>query len=520
MKRSTCRGDWALWLGWLTVASALSAAPLSELTDVYAGGQDGCFAYRIPALAVLRDKTLGVVLRRGDQRDYGTLASPRFNQAWTETGPSLKAAAFSAEVTVPLRHGMMGGAWLSRSVADPLEAHGFVLLGSEAPVVFVAVDWCEIRNDAYDRWQTVLAEAAGTRPDHVVVSAVHQHDAPVADLEAERLLRARGLAGTICDPAFHEQAVQRVAQALRHSLKTARPFTHLGIGQARVEKVASNRRYVRPDGSVRFDRTSRTRDVQAIAADEGLIDPWLKTFSLWNQDTPLVAVSFYAVHPMSYYGEGDVSADFPGLARRRRQKETPGVEQIYCSGCSGNITAGKYNDGAPENRILLADRLRAAMAAAWRDTRRQPVSRFDFHVTPLRLEPRNDRGFTVAALQSRLTPATPPFQQCLAAMGLSWRLRADAGHRIGLSVLDFGRAQLLLLPGESYVEYQLAAQQARPECFVCVAGYGEAACGYVPTEKHIAEGDPNLADWSWVAPGSEAPLRAAIRAALESGAVR
>ena len=59
---------------------------------------------------------------------------------------------------------------------------------------------------------------------------------------------------------------------------------------------------------------------------------------------------------MSYYGKGGVSADFIGLARRRRQEDLPGVFQIYVSGCSGNITAGKYNDGAPENRAVLADR--------------------------------------------------------------------------------------------------------------------------------------------------------------------
>jgi hypothetical protein len=37
-------------------------------------------------------------------------------------------ATFSAHVTVPSGHGMMGGAWLSKSVADPLtkEASGAV----------------------------------------------------------------------------------------------------------------------------------------------------------------------------------------------------------------------------------------------------------------------------------------------------------------------------------------------------------------------------------------------------------
>jgi hypothetical protein len=426
-----------------------------------------------------------------------------------------RLATFSADVTVPLNHGMMGGSWLSKRVADPLEAIGFVLLGGEAPVVFVSVDWCEIRNEAYERWQTILAEAAKTNPDHVLITAVHQHDAPVADLGAEQLLRERKLSGTICDPDFHEQAVQSVANALRESLPQARNLTHIGTGQAKVQKVASNRRYMTPDGKVSFDRMSRTTKPVATAADEGLIDPWLKTLSFWNGDEALAAVSFYAVHPMSYYGDGEVSADFPGIARRRRQSEIPDVRQIYCSGCSGNITAGKFNDGSRENRPVLADRLHAAMTAAWHATKRQPLTHFDFRVAPLRLEPRNDAGFSAMELDAKLTAATPPFQQCLAAMGLNWRRRADAGHRIQIPVLDFGKAQLLLLPGEAYVEFQLAAQAARPDSFVCVAGYGEAACGYVPTDRHLTERDPNLADWSWVAPGSEERLLSTIRKVLK-----
>jgi len=426
-----------------------------------------------------------------------------------------RLAVFKADVTVPMNHGMMGGSWLSKRVADPLEANGFVLLGGDAPVVFVSVDWCEIRNEACERWQTVLAEAAGTRPDRVMVTAVHQHDAPVADTGAEQLLRERGLAGSICDPEFHEQAVQRVAAALRASLSSAQPLTHIGAGQAKVEQVASNRRYTAPDGRVFYDRMSRTQKREARDADEGLIDPWLKMLSFWNGDRELAAVSFYAVHPMSYYGEGEVSADFPGMARRQLQTTTPDTLQIYASGCSGNVTAGKFNDGARENRAVLAGRLTDAMHRARAATRRTPLEDADFRVQPLRLEPRSDAGFSAAELEAKLVPATPPFQQCLAAMGLNWRRRADAGHLLQIPCLDFGFAQLLVLPGEAYVEYQLAAQAERPDAMVCVAGYGEAACGYVPAETHFAEQDPNLADWCWVAPGCEARLREAIRRVLQ-----
>src|SRR5688500_2864257 len=99
-------------------------------------------------------------------------------------------------------------------------------------------------------------------------------------------------------------------------------------------------------------------------------------------------------------------------------------------------------------------------------------------------------------------------------MGLSWRRRIEAGRPIQITAIDFGVAQLLLLPGEAYVEYQLAAQQVRPDSFVCVAGYGDGATGYIPTEKHFAEGDSNLGDWRWVAPGCESRMLEAIRTVL------
>ena len=434
--------------------------------------------------------------------------------AWAAPGPPFRLATFSAEVTVPLGHGMMGGAWLSRSIGDPLEAHGLVLLGSGEPLVAVAVDWCEIRNEAYARWQQALAAAAGTTAGRVLVCTVHQHDAPVADLEAERVLRARQLEGTVCDLEFHEVAVQRVAKALRESLRAARGVTHLGWGEAQVEQVASNRRYLTAAGAVRFDRMSRTTDPAAVEAPEGLIDPWLKTLSFWEGETPLAAVSAYATHPMSYYGEGEVSADFPGLARHRRQQDTPGVEQIYVTGAAGNITAGKYNSGARQSRAVLAERLYQAMVKAWQATRKFPLTNVVCRLEAVRFEPRNDPGFTPADLEQKLKPGVAPFQQCLAAMGVSWRKRVARGNLITIPSLDFGLAQWLLLPGEAYLEFQLAAQRMRPDSFVLVAGYGDGATGYIPTERHIAEHDGNLNDWCWVAPGSEAPLLEAIRRVL------
>lgn len=435
---------------------------------------------------------------------------------WSVPAAEFSIVTFTADVTVPMNHGMMGGLWKSKTVADPLYAKGAVLFGGEKPVAFVSVDWCEIRNDAYDRWREVIAEAVGATRERVLVSSIHQHDAPLADLTAQKILNDRKLEGSICDLEFHEVAVQRVASAIRQAMKNQQPVTHIGVGQAKVKEIASNRRYVLPDGRYSYNRGSASgRNVLARQAPEGTIDPWLKSLSFWNGDKPVATLSGYATHPMSYYRTGAVSADFPGMARARREKDMPNCLQVYFSGASGNVTAGKYNDGARTNRLTLADKLYDGMVAAWKATKRHPLKQIGFRNTQVHLEPRtNHTHYLPDHLESTLQPGQNHWKQCLAAMARSWRQRVAKGRSIDVPAVDFGPAQFLLLPGEIYVEYQLAAQAMRPDSFVFVAGYGECAPGYIPTEKNWKEKDSNLGDWSWVNPGSEKPMLDAIRRVL------
>lgn len=426
----------------------------------------------------------------------------------------VRVATFEADITIPIGHACMGGGVAdAKEIVDPLFAKGFVLLGAGKPIVVVALDWCQCNNDSYDRWREALANAAGTSPRRVMLATVHQHDAPICDLTAQRLLDQHGLKGWNCDPEFHEQTVQRTADALKRALKSPRRLTHFGVGQARVEKLASNRRVVRPGGTVTWERGSASGDL--YGAPEGEIDPWLKTLSFWDGEQPLLAWSCYAVHPMSYYGKGGVSADFPGLARARRQQDDPTVFQIYFTGCGGDTTAGKYNTGAPTNRAVLAGRLYDGMLAAWKKTARQPLKRIDFHSAELRLPARDTGKFTLEAMRSTLasTNATR-WQRISAALGLSWRERVDRGQPIDVPCLDLGggKALFAILPAESFVGYQLAAQRLRPESFVMIAGFGDGAPGYLPTDQCWRDGYAD--DYCWVQPMTDAAMLRALAEAL------
>ena len=229
-------------------------------------------------------------------------------------------------------------------IDDPLKALGVVLLGIGKPVVLCVVDWTGLRNEAFRIWRKALADAAHTMPEYVSLHTVHPHNAPFADVEAQKLIAAAH-APISLDLKYYDDCVKRSVEALKAALPKATKFTHIGTGSAEVKEVASNRRVLGPDGKVKFTRTSATRNKEARAAPEGLIDPKLRTLSFWHGEKPLAALHFYACHPMSYYGDGRVSADFCGLARQKRQDETD-IFQAYFNGCGGNITAGKYNDGA------------------------------------------------------------------------------------------------------------------------------------------------------------------------------
>ena len=416
-------------------------------------------------------------------------------------GTSLAVSTFAADVTPPLGSPLFTRP--ARSIVDRLQARGLVLEGAGKPVVVLCVDWCEIRNNSYDLWRSELAGAVGTVPERVMLSCVHPHDAPYTDSGAQEFLAP----GELCDPVFEREVIARVVGALRNTRAVA--VTHVGHGKGRVVDVASNRRYVLPNGRVSWGRVSATRDAALRALPEGLIDPWLRTLTFWNGDQAVAALSVYSTHPMSYYGEGDVTCDFVGLARNQMPAE---VFHLYGSGASGDTIAGKYNDGDPANRAVLAEKVAAGMRRALAATERTAVSRLGFHCAKLRFRPRESDGFRLEQMQKLVADKQLPLRRRRdAALGLSWRARLREGRPIDVPALSLGPARLLLLPAESFVQYQLWAQERAP--FVTTLGYGECAPGYLPTTQDVREGYDDSYSWVDLAT-TEASLRRAINSAL------
>jgi hypothetical protein len=301
-------------------------------------------------------------------------------------------------------------------------------------------------------------------------------------------------------------ALHNVAVAARASMDALQSVTHMAIGRAEVEQVASNRRIMGDDGKIKAVRWTRTVEPEVRAEPEGLIDPWLKTISFWNQEQKLAVLHYYAVHPTSY-DDSYVNPDFTGLARERREDEDNGVSHLYFTECAGNITAGKYNDGAKENREILTSRIHAAMLQSESKTEKFEVEDFEWRSTSFHLAPRTNMN--EKELRSELeddTLASKP--RCRAALMLAYLERSELP--IEISALHFGdKVSLLHLPGESFMEYQYFAQGLRPNSLVAVPAYGDCGPGYICMEQSFAEGGYEPED-SFVAPQTEAILKQAI----------
>jgi hypothetical protein len=226
-------------------------------------------------------------------------------------------------------------------------------------------------------------------------------------------------------------------------------------------------------------------------------------------------LTYYATHPQSYYRTGGANPDFPGMARNDREQMT-GIRHIHFTGAAGNIGAGKWNDGSVENRRILSDRLADAMQQAWDNTVKKPLD-------PDFVEWRSVQvALPVASNLNELEllgvlrdPKADSAAKLAAAKGLAWLRRSQQGEKTELSSLQLGDALILHMPGELFVEYQLAAQEMRPDRFVAMAAYGEYGSGYIGTESAYDQGGYETGpDASLVAPGVEKVLLSTLKKLL------
>ena len=92
-----------------------------------------------------------------------------------------------------------------------LLAKGAILSDGRTRNALCAFDYCELRTGAHDLFRRRLANALSVNELQVEVHCIHQHDAPLCDVNAEMLTDLVPSPPLVGDPGFIASASKRVA---------------------------------------------------------------------------------------------------------------------------------------------------------------------------------------------------------------------------------------------------------------------------------------------------------------------
>ncbi len=425
---------------------------------------------------------------------------------------TLEVGTFTVDVT-PLVGSQLAYNVMEKA-GNSLWLKGMVFVTDDKPVVIAAVDWIGIGGEGNRQFREAIAQAVGTTTERVAIHTLHQHDAPRLDWGAEELLAQQDLSGTMFNVPFAKEVIGRTAKAAQEAVARAQPVTQIGWVRPRSKKSLPIGGFWTPTvrSTACVHRHCRSQNPRF---PDGTIDPYVKSISFYNGDKLICVLTYYATHPQSYYRTGLAETDFPGIARILRE-DALGVPHVHFNGAGGNIGAGKYNDGAHDNRIRLAGRLAKGMQQAYEATEKFPVTAetFGWESVPVSLPPAEhlDEEKLQALIQDESANMR---QRAAAATKLSFLRRTQAGETIDIACLKLGQARVLHMPGELFVEYQLNAAKLRPDLFVAMAAYGDYAPGYIGTKIAYTQGGYETSERaSKTAPEVEEVLMGAVKKLL------
>jgi hypothetical protein len=397
---------------------------------------------------------------------------------------SLKAGVAKVDITpapgVPL-WGYSDRKQAATGVLDPLYARTLVLQAGDQRIALVTVDLGRSFGPASLAW---LRKAASKDVSIVIVAASHTHSGPVIQDQYPN--------GT---PAWEESALKNIAKAI------AQAHSHLtdvqvGTGYG-VVSIGHNRLRVNSDGTVSWFERNLTKIPTA---------PVDGTVSVLRLDTaagePLAILVNYACHPVVFGSDNlQYSADFPAAMARTVEGEFAGKPLcFFLQGAPGDINP--YYAVTPLEEDALGRREWTGQTLGQEATRiaKGIHSQADAHP---------DLQYAEEFLAVPLRWNAGKWHDALIAVfgptGFQTFPNRSAGE-IQLTVdtvLINKRIAILTMPGEPFVEHQVAWRQRCPVPDAFLSGYTNGYEGYFPTIRSATLGGYGAANpATWVEVGA------------------
>jgi len=383
------------------------------------------------------------------------------------------------------------------AVHDDLEANALYLTDDKTHVLFVTCDLAVLETARIKGYAAAMAAATGMDPDAILIGCSHTHGGPV-------VLRSNYLKPV--DEAYSERLQAWLCALARDAVAAAAPARiGWGFGNARL---GYNRRVCCADGTHECRRPGRESEFTGV---EGPEDTECMALAVFDERNHLRAVLHHGTgHPASFYHEQQLSAEFPGVARRLIREAFGPVPVLFFNGALGDIamTQQRHPQVTPENKESQVIRFGGALAGETLRLIHEMRPQSDLLLRHCRRElefpvrlPSAEAVIKGRAVLARMDAGEKVTgMEAILAWGpvsLTDQFGSHPVDRLPFHALRIGDLALATQPFELFCQYQIDLKRRSPfertAWFGLTGGYG----GYLPTLAAALGGGYTGLPFSW-----------------------
>ena len=452
----------------------------------------------------------------------------------TEQAGPLRTGAAQVDIT-PKAGTHLAGSISNRrpaqSVIDPIYVRACVFESNEQKICILSFDLLAITEEYTKFIKKAASKRLGFDENAIMVHVVQNHSAPSCgaimfdtDFPLELPQELEYLTGA--ESGYSDYAAEQAIKAIEKACESLKSV-QIGVGSGVRADLAFNRRGVTRDGTVTmpwfYSGQEKPLGPIDIRYMEGPIDPEVGVFCARDNDMRMVTMLLhYTCHPVNVYATNFnvVSGDWPGAWAEEMQKAySTACIPLVLNGCCGNINPWPpfTPDFVPDHRRMgkgLAD----MACTVIRKMTFSDSAVLDWRVRRVGLPYREIPGERLAEVEKILSEYPQPKRneadpekidgnwfEAASTKSIEYcRKRWPDCFPYEIQVLRIGDTAFVGLPGEPFVEGQLAIKIGSPANFTYIAHMTSHYVGYIPTKDACRRGgheaNPKCTYWAKLAP--------------------
>ena len=242
----------------------------------------------------------------------------------------MKAGFSKVDITPSMGIGISGyyKPRFADGVLDPLEITALALSVKDETILLISFDHCGIKMDVVDIYKDLIVKKTGIKKEAIIIAATHTHTAPFinTDGDDEKVDEYFKLVGN------------KMADAALFAIEDLKP-AKVGHKVGNAPNVAFVRRFRMKDGKVRTNPGIGNPDILAPIGD---VDERINVLRFDRENADTIVLINFGNHP-DVVGGCKISADWPGIARRKVEQILPGTKCIFFNGAQGDVNHVNVN---------------------------------------------------------------------------------------------------------------------------------------------------------------------------------